>query len=88
MYEEAIAEFRKVGMPWCGGFLGNTLCTSGPGEGKLEDCLREMKERWKEQSTSARWYVVYIYAGLVKRTTPSNGWKEPTKRALMGIVIT
>ena len=39
-----------------------------------------MKERWKKEDHLGAYDVVQIYAGWVKRNTPSNGWKEPTKR--------
>ena len=40
MYEEAIAEFGKVGMPGAGVTWGR-LCTSGPGEGSSRLPLRD-----------------------------------------------
>ena len=62
MYKEAIAELRKIEMPWCAGFLGSTLRHSGPGEGKLKDRPRETKERWEEDGLGAT-DVVNMYAG-------------------------
>ena len=65
MYEEAFAEFRKdnpiIG-PFGLGHLGNTYARAGRAR-EARECLRKMKERWKEDHVGV-YDVVLIYAGL------------------------